>query len=608
MVATTNSVRLGIATLAVAVACAVSWEVGGPTPSKSHWPVFFLAAVVISTSFGGLWSGILATVLSALCCAYFFLPPDYSFAINSRDAPALTFFVLVALLINGLGERLQAKTRASDQRFHDLVQRLEGIVWEADPKTLQFTFVNRYAETLLGYPIARWLEEPEFRQSILHAEDRERVMQMYRMVLMDGDEHACEYRAVAASGKEVWLREIVRAAKKNGKAAPLNGLCVNITERVLATQELSAVKDELAALNEIINAISTSLEMPLVIANLKHQLSTRLAIPSGAIFLADEGEVHLRPAASWGAPEAVQTEWLEASANALDRLSLLRRSASTQTIAVHLIANGERQGGLYLDLPITGEGARFRPAFFSALGRQVGVVIENARLYEQVQEGREHLQALSRKLVQVQETERRQIARELHDEVGQALTGLKLNLEIGARQPQEANRENLSNALALINDLMEYVRNLSLNLRPAMLDDLGLLDTLLWYFGRYSALTHIKVLCEHTGMEHRFPFEVETTAYRIVQEALTNVARHAGVDHVKVRIWATSELLGVKIIDEGCGFCSTEVLKGFTTGGLMGMKERAALLGGFLTIESNQGAGACVTAELPGRECLQEGW
>jgi PAS domain S-box-containing protein len=607
MATRTTGVCLAVTFLSVTVACAISWMAGGTAPSQLHWPVFFLAAVVISTGIGGLRFGVLATVLSVLCSAYFFLPPDYSFAIRSSDAPTLTLFALVALLINGTGEQLQARTRAADQRFHDLVQTLEGIVWEADARTLQFTFVNRRAETMLGYPIVRWLQDPEFRLSIVHVDDRRRVMQMYEQVLVDGSEHECEYRVVAADGQEVWLRESVRARHKNGIPICLNGLCVDITERVQATNELSVVKDELAALNQLINAISTSLEMPQVIANLKQHLSTQLAIPSGALYLAVEGDNHLKLVASWGTSQVTTSEWIHPGADGVDQTPVLWQSANAPVVTLPLLANGVCQGRLYLDLAATGAGSRYRPAFFSALGRQVGVVIENARLYQQVQSGREHMQALSRKLVQVQETERRQIARELHDEIGQVLTGLKLHLEISVRQPPDAVHASLSNALSLINDLMDHVRNLSLDLRPAMLDDLGLMDTLLWYFGRYTALTHVKVLCEHTGMEHRFPFEVETTAYRIVQEALTNVARHASVETVTVRVWATSELLGLKIIDEGCGFNPTEALNGYKTGGLTGMKERADLLGGLLSIESTPGAGVRITAELPAQGYLQEG-
>ncbi len=173
------------------------------------------------------------------------------------------------------------------------------------------------------------------------------------------------------------------------------------------------------------------------------------------------------------------------------------------------------------------------------------LAIVNARLFEQVRAGRTRLQDLSRQLLETQEAERRRLARELHDEIGQLLTGLKLALDLGAAA-------GLSEAQALVADLIAKVRTLSLDLRPAMLDDLGLLPALKWLFDRYTAQTQIRVNFKHTGIEsRRFPPEVETALYRLAQEALTNVARHAGVREAAVRVWATPEALGVQIEDRG---------------------------------------------------------
>jgi signal transduction histidine kinase len=209
-------------------------------------------------------------------------------------------------------------------------------------------------------------------------------------------------------------------------------------------------------------------------------------------------------------------------------------------------------------------------------------------------------------LLDVQEAERRHIARELHDEVGQALTGLKLLLDMSTRLPADEvtasarKLHDLREAQAMVNELMALVRDLSLDLRPAMLDDLGLLPTLLWHFDRYTAQTPVRVAFKHTGLEgRRFAPEVETAAYRIVQEALTNVARHAGVSEVVVRLWADQETLGVQIEDGGTGFDPEAALAAGATTGLAGMRERAVLLGGQLTVESAPLAGTCVTAELP---------
>jgi signal transduction histidine kinase len=189
--------------------------------------------------------------------------------------------------------------------------------------------------------------------------------------------------------------------------------------------------------------------------------------------------------------------------------------------------------------------------------------------------------------VLLEESERRNLARELHDEIGQTLTGLKLRLEAG----------QTSEARGLVEELMSSVRNLSLDLRPAMLDDLGLLPALLWLFERYSTQTGVKVAFEHTGLDGRFAAEIETAAFRIVQEALTNVARHAGVPQAVVRVWADGRTLGVQIDDGGRGFDPNGTLH--RTGGLSGMRERATALGGQLTLESKPGQGARVMAELP---------
>jgi PAS domain S-box-containing protein len=229
----------------------------------------------------------------------------------------------------------------------------------------------------------------------------------------------------------------------------------------------------------------------------------------------------------------------------------------------------------------------------------VAMAVDKSRLFEAVRSGREQLEALSHRLLEVQETERRHIARELHDEIGQGLTGLKLVLDTVERLPPESLHSHLTDVHKLVNDLLTRVRNLSLDLRPGMLDDLGLLPALLWLFGRYTSQTNVRVAFEHSGLDRRFSPEVETAAYRIVQEALTNVARHAGVFEVMVRAWADSTAVTVQVIDAGAGFDPDHALHGGTTGGVTGMRERALLLGGQLTIESASGTGTRLSAELP---------
>ena len=206
-------------------------------------------------------------------------------------------------------------------------------------------------------------------------------------------------------------------------------------------------------------------------------------------------------------------------------------------------------------------------------------------------------EAFYRRLVDVQEKERQTLARELHDEIGQPLTILKLYLD--RNQPQAAGHADpqLEEARKVLVGLIHQVRNMSGNLRPAMLDDLGLLPTLLWHFERYTRQTKISVNFRHTGLKRPLPPEVANTAYRLVQEALTNVARHAQAGEVMVHIRARRNSLTIEVRDHGIGFDLPKVVgKGI---GLTGMYERALALNGTLTIESTPGTGTYLLAELP---------
>jgi signal transduction histidine kinase len=207
--------------------------------------------------------------------------------------------------------------------------------------------------------------------------------------------------------------------------------------------------------------------------------------------------------------------------------------------------------------------------------------------------------ALATRLQTVQETERKLLARELHDEIGQLLTGLRLLLKRDGDSGGDAFNRRMEQAEAIVDDLLARVQGLSFDLRPAALDQFGLLPALLALFERYTAQTGVLVNFKHQGAEKRFAPPVETGAYRIVQEALTNAARYAGVAGVTVRVWAGANQLNLHIEDRGRGFDPEVVLKAPRSSGLMGMRERIMLLGGRVNIESAPGAGTTITAELP---------
>lgn len=246
------------------------------------------------------------------------------------------------------------------------------------------------------------------------------------------------------------------------------------------------------------------------------------------------------------------------------------------------------------------------PAFFTPehvntaelLAIPATIALQNARLFAQVKAGQARMQALSDRLVAVQEAERAHLARELHDEIGQMLTALSLALTVGPRASPEALRERMAQAQRQVNQLTAQVRALSLNLRPAMLDDLGLLPALFWFTRRYTDQTGIQVQLQHAGLDRPIPPMLASTAYRVLQEALTNVARHAGVSHARAQVWATAEMLAVQVVDEGRGFAADQ-LPDSDSLGLAGMAERVRLVGGTLTVETAPDAGTRILVELP---------
>jgi PAS domain S-box-containing protein len=225
------------------------------------------------------------------------------------------------------------------------------------------------------------------------------------------------------------------------------------------------------------------------------------------------------------------------------------------------------------------------------------------QLEDMVQELRRsqgQLQTLSHQLIEAQESERRSIARELHDEIGQELTGINLILEVVQRLPPEKGLERTRQAQVTVQNLMSRVSRLSLDLRPPILDDLGLLPALLWFFDMYHAQSGIQVNFSSSGLQGaRFPASIETTVFRVVQESLTNVARHARVEEVLVRIAVANQSLRIVVEDSGQGFDLAAALASGTASGLNGMRERVHLLNGDFLIAAEPKQGTRVFATIP---------
>jgi PAS domain S-box-containing protein len=227
---------------------------------------------------------------------------------------------------------------------------------------------------------------------------------------------------------------------------------------------------------------------------------------------------------------------------------------------------------------------------------------ERAQLLATIQVMQAQVHALSRQLLRAQEMERQRIAREMHDEIGQQLTGIGMLLaRLSVGLPSDS-RALLAQVDLALRHLLDRVRALSLDLRPALLDDFGLASALYWYREHIRSQTGLQVVLSIDGLGERLDREVELAGYRIVQEGLTNVVRHAQAAIAYVHVWCAASTLHIQITDHGRGFDIAATLAAPKTSGLLGMRERAAGLGGELRMTSTRGVGTVITAALPLRQ------
>jgi len=218
--------------------------------------------------------------------------------------------------------------------------------------------------------------------------------------------------------------------------------------------------------------------------------------------------------------------------------------------------------------------------------------------YQELVASRQELESLSARLVDAQEEERRSISRELHDEVGQTLGALLVDLgQLSKLVPADDNllREKIARIKSAAETAVKSIRDLALLLRPPMLDDLGLVPALEWQAREISRRGEMEVDVHSEMVSEQLADDVMVCLYRLVQEALTNAARHSGAKHAKVSIVQNEGTIRVQIADDGIGF-SPERVRGM---GILGMEERVKRLGGSLTIESEPGKGTTVFAKIP---------
>ncbi len=384
------------------------------------------------------------------------------------------------------------------------------------------------------------------------------------------------------------------------------------------------------ALQEAAAAVSSTLDLDGVLDHILEQVERAVAGDAFSVMLIEEDIAHL---ARWRGYElpGEKTQPLPFDIPMTKYPNLIKMARTGRPIIVPdtaldpdwvPAARDQEWRRSYVGVPIRLGGATVgflgasgtRPGHFGpedarrmeALASHAATAIGNARLLDAINEHRTDLQRLSVQLLSAQEEERRRLSLELHDELGQALTAISFDLAaIEKELPPELIpriREILAETGSLVNEVDDQVRELALDLRPYMLDDLGLVPALRWYVNRYAKRLNIEVEFEAIDLEDRLTADMETALYRVVQEALTNVARHAQANRVSVCLERKVSTVTASIEDDGRGFDEKQLAgreapqRGI---GLLGIRERATFLGGSLSIQSHPGEGTRLAIEMP---------
>jgi PAS domain S-box-containing protein len=466
--------------------------------------------------------------------------------------------------------------------YRILVEQIPAVVFLAFfDQGIGEAYVSPQIERTLGFTQAEWLQDPVRWYRQIHADDKARWSAEAARMFLTGEPLRSVYRVLARDGRVVWFHcEVKMVRHADGRPWFIHGIGFDISELKQAEEALSRSEEMLRGIfdyaPDTIVVVGPAGRIERVNAQVERMFGyTRDGLLGQAVeTLLPERfrERHITHRAGYAADPHLRPMGLE--------LVLYGRRKDGSEFPVEIMLS-----------PVEAGSNRLVIAVIRDITRRQGAE-------EALREQAERMKVLSRRLIAVQEAERRTIALELHDEIGQILTGLKLKLEMSSRLHGDGVGENLAEAQSLVNELMARTRKLSLDLRPATLDHLGLLAALLRHIRQYTLQTDVRVDFRHSGLEgRRFAAELETAAFRIVQEALTNVARHAGADEARVRIWADQHTLVAQIEDHGRGFDPELTLAADRSTGLAGMRERALLLGGQFTVESHPDRGTRLRAE-----------
>lgn len=399
----------------------------------------------------------------------------------------------------------------------------------------------------------------------------------------------------------------------------------DVTEEKEMEEALIGRNEQLSILNAVTSTVNQSLDLEDILGRALDEVLRLTGIDVGAIFLQEEMLGNLELIAHRGLSE--EAAHLASRLGMLDgacggmlelgqlvivpdlsryrgrRAESLKREKLSTLVHVPLTAKGCTLGSMCVGTRRQGDFDPEEQELLTAIGNQIAVAIENARLYAEVQQKEQLRGELLKKVICAQEEERKRIARELHDDTSQALTALLYAAEEGMEMKDVSEvKEMLEGMRDLTVRTLDGVHKLIFDLRPTMLDHLGLVPALRWFAQSRLAPTGVRVTIKEKSVPRRLPTEVETALFRVVQEAIINIARHAAARNVHISFHLDDEAVTVEVQDDGIGFDLVEVTLSPDSGrglGLMGMQERVELLGGGVEIDTAPGYGTQLHIYVP---------
>ena len=470
----------------------------------------------------------------------------------------------------------EAALRETELKYRSFFENACEGIFQTTPEG-KFVTANYALAHMLGFDSAE--EMIATRTDIAHElyVDPQRRDELKRLLDENGVVLEFELEACRKDGSRVWLSENVRAVRdESGEILYFEGTCLNITERRRAEEALRESEERYRELFE--NAKDAIYVHDLT----GRYTSVNLAAERLSGFTREE--ILGKHFSNFVAPRDLKYA----------RTNFCRK------------LDEENETIYEVDL-ITRHGRRVPVEVSSRLIYEKGVPIGvqgTARDITERRRAQEALRMYSQRLMEVQEVERENIARELQEQIGEILTALRINLQAIQRSGRNSDGvPPVDESIGMIDEALERVRELSIELRPSLLDDIGLSVALRQYVDRYAQRTgiHAEVLNGFRD-DSRLPRELETACFRITQEALTNVARHAHAVNVSVQLERYRERMLLTIMDDGVGFDIANLRKSASEAsalGLRGMEERALAVGGYVEIDSAAGRGTRIRATFP---------